>query len=208
MPARLSNFCCRTHFVRRDVRLRQNSMLNIPTAFVTSHELTWREDSVSPTLVTKLLQLAEGCCFRRGFSCAVNWLLTSRNEYAQNRHSIWKPAVIIVTTLWARQKRNGHPINGRRKVCFPSAQRSDQPLGPGVLYKGVIRLGRQDGRSPPANKETGNRWIYILTRNRWIYISIYTHIFTVRWITDVLLGFLCVYKGNILMFDTNITAIL
>jgi hypothetical protein len=32
----------------RSVSVRQNSMLKIPTALVTSHELTWREDSVSP----------------------------------------------------------------------------------------------------------------------------------------------------------------
>jgi hypothetical protein len=36
--------------VDRSVSLRQNSMLNIPTALVTSHELMWREDSVSPAV--------------------------------------------------------------------------------------------------------------------------------------------------------------
>jgi hypothetical protein len=45
MPARLLNFYWCTHFVRRDV------MLNIPTALVTSRELTWREDSASPALL-------------------------------------------------------------------------------------------------------------------------------------------------------------
>jgi hypothetical protein len=34
----------------RSVSVRQNSMLNIPTALVTSRELTWREDSVSPAI--------------------------------------------------------------------------------------------------------------------------------------------------------------
>jgi hypothetical protein len=34
----------------RSVSVRQNSMLNIPPALVTSRELTWREDSVSPAL--------------------------------------------------------------------------------------------------------------------------------------------------------------
>jgi hypothetical protein len=34
----------------RSVSVRQNSMLNIPTTLVTSRELTWREDSVSPAL--------------------------------------------------------------------------------------------------------------------------------------------------------------
>jgi hypothetical protein len=32
----------------RSVIVRQNSVLNIPTALVTSREFTWREDSVSP----------------------------------------------------------------------------------------------------------------------------------------------------------------
>jgi hypothetical protein len=35
----------------RSVSLRQNSMLNTPTALVTSRELTWYEDSVSPALI-------------------------------------------------------------------------------------------------------------------------------------------------------------
>jgi hypothetical protein len=35
----------------RSVSVRQNLMLNIPTALVTSLELTWREDSVSPALL-------------------------------------------------------------------------------------------------------------------------------------------------------------
>jgi hypothetical protein len=34
--------------VDRSVSLRQNSTLNTPTALVTSHELTWRKDCVSP----------------------------------------------------------------------------------------------------------------------------------------------------------------
>jgi hypothetical protein len=42
------------------VSLRQNSMLNTPTALVILHELTWREDSLSPTLlVMKDLDLCE-----------------------------------------------------------------------------------------------------------------------------------------------------
>jgi hypothetical protein len=65
---------------------------------------------------------------------------------------------------WASDKR-------QKKKIFPSAQRSDQLLGPGVFYMGVMWLGRQAGRSPPTNKET---------RNRWINVSIYTHIFAVR----------------------------
>jgi hypothetical protein len=39
--------------IDRSVSLRQNSMLNIPTAIVTSHEITWREDSVSPALLSE-----------------------------------------------------------------------------------------------------------------------------------------------------------
>jgi hypothetical protein len=46
--------------VDRSVSLRQNSMLNTPTALVTSHEFTWREESVSPALVaTTHLKQAE-----------------------------------------------------------------------------------------------------------------------------------------------------
>jgi hypothetical protein len=40
--------------VDRSVSLRHNSMLNVPTTLVTSHELTWREDSVSPALQSPL----------------------------------------------------------------------------------------------------------------------------------------------------------
>jgi len=58
--------------------------------------------------------------------------------------------------LWARQQEIGHPINGRRKSCFPSAQRSDQLLWPGVLHMGVMRMGRQAGRLPPTKKEARN----------------------------------------------------
>jgi hypothetical protein len=62
VPARLSYFCRRTHFVRREITRRKQSdrcvnlrhriqcqiASHIPTARVTLHELTWREDSVSP----------------------------------------------------------------------------------------------------------------------------------------------------------------
>jgi hypothetical protein len=85
VPARLSYFCCRTHFVRREVtwpteiweacwhvsrpelharsrdvsrvtsvnlrhRIQCQIASHIQTARLTSHELTWREDSVSPAL--------------------------------------------------------------------------------------------------------------------------------------------------------------
>jgi hypothetical protein len=39
---------CDLSRVDRSVSVRQNSMLNIPTALEKSHELTWREHSVSP----------------------------------------------------------------------------------------------------------------------------------------------------------------
>ena len=93
VPARLSYFCCRTHFVRREVtwthvlrnvcdrgvlvrqptrapreitwrklsdrsvnlrhRIRCQIASHVPTARVTSHEPTWREDHVSPALVKR-----------------------------------------------------------------------------------------------------------------------------------------------------------
>jgi hypothetical protein len=94
-----SHFCQREHVSRqglhvrscdvsrvdRSVSLHHNSMLYIPTALVTSHELTWREVSVSPA-------------FSRGYT-----ILTSRFTFYFQLLPYFFPCVgshMLISIIW------------------------------------------------------------------------------------------------------------
>jgi hypothetical protein len=78
------------------VSVRQNSMLNIPTALVTSRELTCREDSVPPGLIVSLsLSLS-----LRNSANASNktWLAPDRNN---SKLKTWYlESLFVIGSVW------------------------------------------------------------------------------------------------------------
>jgi hypothetical protein len=89
----------------RSVCVRQNSMLNIPTALVTSRELTWREDNVSPALPLAVPTFSsyepQWCCPKHNkilTICKVSWFVRLLSGIAAHTYGCY--AVFHYVTVW------------------------------------------------------------------------------------------------------------